>query len=164
MVFVFDTKACKQYGPQTMYAYVVVNGKRVIADDYKITLSADVTEDFSKLTAEERQQAPIMSIENTQIDLGKIAAGKKMKGSFTIKNSGTNALMIRRFYCSDSRVTAIGPKSVKAGQKGSVVKVEVNTVQDGKTMEPGKYARVLQVITNDPNQPRKNVTLTWVVE
>ena len=44
------------------------------------------------------------------------------------------------------------------------MKVEVNTVEDGKTMEPGKYARVLQVITNDPNQPRKNVTLTWVVE
>ena len=162
--FVFDTKACKQYGPQTMYAYVVVNGKRVIADDYKITLSADVTEDFSKLTAEERQQAPIMSIEHTQIDLGKVAAGKKLKGSFNIKNSGTNALLIRRLYCSDSRVVAIAPKSIKAGQKGNVLKVEVNTVQDGKTMEPGKYARVLQVITNDPNQPRKNVTLTWVVE
>ena len=147
-----------------MYAYVVVNGKRVIADDYKITLSADVTEDFSKLSAEERQQAPIMRIEHTQIDLGKVAAGKKLKGSFNIKNSGTNALLIRRLYCSDSRVVATAPKSIKAGQKGNVVKVEVNTVQDGKTMEPGKYARVLQVITNDPNQPRKNITLTWVVE
>ena len=98
------------------------------------------------------------------MDRLKIRGGKKLKGNFTIKNSGTNALLIRRLYCSDSRVVATAPKSIKANPKGSEVKVEVNTVQDGKTMEPGKYARVLQVITNDPNQPRKNITLTWVVE
>lgn len=164
LTFIFDTKACKQYGPQTLYAYVVVNGKEEQTDDYKITLTADVAEDFSSLSAEERQQAPIMSIENTQINLGTIAAGKKLKGQFSIKNSGTNPLLVRRVYCSDENVQAIAPKSIKAGQKGALVKVEINTLHNGKPMEAGKYARVLQVITNDPNQPRKNVTITWTVE
>ena len=162
--FIFDTKACKQYGPQTVYAYVVVNGKSIQTDEYKITLTADVMEDFSQMSAEARQQAPILSIENAQIDLGTVAAGKKLKGHFYIRNSGTNPLLIRRVYCSDESVVAIAPKSIKASHKLTPVKIEINTLQNGKTMEPGKYARVLQVITNDPNQPRKNVTITWTVE
>lgn len=162
--FVFDTKDCASYGPQTVYAYVVVNGERKIEDTYKITLRADVVEDFSTLTAEQRQQAPILNIENAHIDLGEVVAGKKLKGSFVIKNSGTNPLLLRRLYCSDERIAATGPKSIKASKNGATIKVEINTVAEGKTLEPGRYTRVLQVITNDPNQPRKSVTISWTVK
>lgn len=162
-VFIFDSKACNQYGPVDVYAYVVVSGKKQISDEYKITMKADIAEDFSTLTPEQRQQAPIFSMA-TQYDLGTVAAGKKLKSTISIKNSGTNPLAIRRVYSTDANVHCIAPKAIKASAKAGAIKVEINTLENGKPMEPGKYARQIQVITNDPNHPRHTATITWTVQ
>ena len=58
-VFVLDSKATKLYGPVEAYAYVVVDGKQQKTDAYKLTLKANIVEDFSKLSVEEKQQAPV---------------------------------------------------------------------------------------------------------
>lgn len=164
LVFIFDSKVCKNYGPTTLYAYVVVNGKQQHTDEYMITLRADVVEDFSTLTPAQRQNAPIMDMD-TQFDLGTVAAGKHLKGTISLKNSGTNALAIHRVYSSDQNVVCTAPKSVKASPKAATIKVDINTMDNnGKPMEPGKYARQILVITNDPNHPRHTVNLTWTVK
>ena len=163
LVFIFDAKVCKTYGPNTLYAYVVVNGQKQLTDDYKITLRADVVEDFSALTPAQRQQAPIMDMD-TQFDLGTVAAGKHLKTNISLKNSGTNALAIHRVYSSDENVVCTAPKAVKASPKAATIKVDINTMENGKPMEPGKYARQILVITNDPNHPRHTVNLTWTVK
>lgn len=163
LVFIFDAKAFKSYGPEVLYAYVVVNGKEELSEEYMITLRADVVEDFSNLTPAQRQQAPIMEMES-RYDLGKVAAGKVLRGNMSIKNSGVNALQIRRVYCSDSNIKFSTPKSVKASPKAANIKVEINTQHNGKAMEPGKYVRQVLIITNDPNRPRLTVNLSWTVE
>ncbi len=162
-VFVLDSKKCPLYGPVEVYAYVVVNGKQVIEDTYKITLKGEVTEDFSSLSAADRQNAPILEMDK-EFDLGTVAAGKKLKSTISLKNGGTNALLIHRVYSSDKTIECIAPKSVKASHKASTIRVEIATTADGKTMEPGNYARQLQVITNDPNQPKRFVTIRWTVK
>lgn len=158
-VFIFDAKVCPTYGPNEVYAYVVVNGKQLTTDEYKITLKADVIEDFNGLTPEERQQAPILEMP-TNFDLGQVAAGKKLRANLSIKNSGTNPLQIRRVYSADERIVCTAPKSLKASPKAGNIKVEVNTA----SLEPGTYSRQIQVITNDPNHPKHLVTLTWTVQ
>lgn len=163
LVFIFDAKVCKTYGPNTLYAYVVVNGQKQLTDDYKITLRADVVENFSNLTPAQRQQAPIMDMD-TQFDLGTVTAGKHLKANISLKNSGTNALAIHRVYSSDENVVCTAPKAVKASPKAATIKVDINTMENGKPMEPGKYARQILVITNDPNHPRHTVNLTWTVK
>lgn len=151
----FDAAASKVYGPQNYKLYVVVNGKRQTTDAYCIELVADVDEDFSQLTAEQRQNAPILEAQKS-VNLGEIAKGKKVKTAFNIKNAGADALLVRRAINADL-VNVVAPKSVKSG-KSAKVTLEVN----GK--EAGDYNRIITLITNDPKNPKQTINLTWTVK
>ena len=157
-VFVIDTKATKIYGPVEVSAYVVVNGKQELTDEYKLTIKAEIEEDFSGLTQEERQQAPIIEVPKT-IDMGTVAAGKVMKYMFPVKNIGVNPLEIRRVYTNDNTLSFKSGKAVKSGKKGSIT-VEINA----KDKEPGKYSRQVTILSNDFEHPKQVITLQWTVE
>ena len=156
--FIVDTKETKIYGPVEAYAYVVVDGKKELSDTYKLTVKADIVEDFSKLSVEEKQQAPIIELAN-ELEAGKAVAGKTIKYHFPIKNTGVNPLEVRRIYCADEHLTIKAPKAIKSGKKGAAT-VEINT----KGLTPGEYSRTLLVITNDYEHSQKKVTLKWTVE
>ena len=157
-IFFMDTKATKLYGPVEVYAFVGVDGKLEKTDDYKLTVKANIVEDFSKMTVEEKQQAPIIELAEEQ-NAGKIAAGKNLKFSFPVKNSGVNALEVRRAYAADNRLTVKQPKAIKSGKKGNVT-VDINT----KNLEPGAYSREVVIITNDYANPIKKVKVHFTVE
>ena len=157
-VFVLDSKATKLYGPVEAYAYVVVDGKQDKSEAYKLTIKANIVEDFSKLTVEEKQQAPIIELQAEQ-NAGKVAAGKNLKFYVPIKNSGVNALEVRRVYSTDANLTIKQPKAIKSGKKGNVT-VDINA----KNLEPGAYSREVVVITNDYANPIKKVKVNFTVE
>ena len=157
-VFAVETKDNKFYGPVEAYAYVVVDGKRDISETFKLTVKANIVEDFSNLTQEQKQQAPIIEVP-AEFNIGNVAAGKVVKYGFPIKNSGVNPLEVRRAYATDSRLTLKAPKPVKSGKKG-VVTAEINT----KGLEPGAYSREVVIITNDYVNPIKKVRLNFTVE
>ena len=157
-VFAIDTKNTKLYGPVEVLAYVVVDGKKDISDAFQLVIKADIEEDFSKLTSEQRQSAPILEVAN-EFDFGKIAAGKAVKFVFPVKNCGVRALEIHNIYCADKHLALKAPKPVKSGKKGAAA-VTIDT----KGQQPGSYSRQLLIVSNDCNQPRKKVTIKWTVE
>jgi len=157
-IFAIDSKATKLYGPVEVYAFVVVDGKRDISEAFQLTIKAEIVEDFSALTLEQRQQAPIIEIEK-DIDAGKIAAGKALKMVIPVKNSGVNPLEIRRAYNADEHLRIKTPKAIKSGKKGAIT-VDIDT----KGLEPGTYARQLLVISNDFEHSQKKITIRWTVE
>ena len=157
-IFSMNTANTKMYGPVELYAYVVVDGKKDISDTYKLTIKANIVEDFSNLTVEQKQQAPIIEVA-AEGNAGKIAAGKTVKYVFPIKNTGVNQLEIRRVYATDSHLNPKAPKPVKSGKKGAVA-VDINT----KGLNPGTYSREVVIITNDYVNPIKKVKINFVVE
>ena len=157
-IFAIDTKSPKLYGPVEAYAYVVINGKKAIEETYKLTIKANVEEDFSNLTAEEKMQAPIMETA-VEHNAGKIAAGKVHKFAFPIKNIGVNPLEVRRAYCADKNLVVKAPKAIKSGKKGAI-NLEINA----KNLTAGAYSREVVVITNDYANPVKRVKIAFVVE
>ena len=157
-IFAIDSKATKLYGPVEVYAFVVVDGKRDISEAFQLTIKAEIVEDFSDLTIEQKQQAPILEMEK-EFDAGKIAAGKTLKFVLPIKNSGVNPLEIRRVYNADNHLHIKTPKAIKSGKKGAVT-VEIDT----KDMQAGAYARQLLVISNDFEHSQKKITIRWTVE
>ena len=156
-ILAFDTKKTKLYGPIEETAYVVVDGKKNISEPFKLTVKADIVEDFSTLSLEDKQNAPIIEVAET-IDLGKVAAGKTEKKVFPIKNSGVNPLEIRRICSTDDHLRIKTPKAIKSGKKGAVA-VDI----DAKGLEPGAYTRQLLIISNDYEHSQKKVTLKWTV-
>lgn len=157
-VFVLDSKAAKLYGPVEVFAYVVVDGKKELSDTYKLSLKADIVEDFSQLTIEQKQNAPIIETA-AELNVGKIAAGKALKYMFPIKNSGVNPLEIRRIYSNEKSLVIKAPKSIKSGKKDKVT-LEISA----KGLEPGNYSRELTIITNDYQNPIKRVRINYTVE
>lgn len=157
-VFAIDSKNPKLYGPQEAYAFVVIDGKKEIDEAHKLTIKANVVEDFSGLTVEQKQQAPIIEVP-AEYNAGKVVKGKNLKFSFPIKNIGANPLEIRRVYAADKALNVKQPKAVKSGKKSNV-SVEINT----KNMTPGAYGREVVVITNDYLNPIKRVKINFVVE
>jgi hypothetical protein len=156
--FALQSNECPLFGPVTVEAYVMVNGKREINDTYKISLSANIKEDFSKLTVEQRQQAPIVEVAR-ELNLGTIAKGKKLIAKLTLTNAGVNPLLVRRVLMSNDNMQFVTPKAIKGGRKADI-KMEL----DVTTYEPAQYTRILTLITNDPNTPVINIKLNWVVE
>lgn len=157
-IFSLDSKGCKQYGPVEVSVYVVLNGKKDISETFRLVIKANIEEDFSNLSLQERQLAPIMETAES-VDLGTVAAGNAHKFAFPIKNIGVNPLEIRRAYCADKNVVVKAPKSIKSGKKGAI-NLEINA----KDMTAGAYSREIEIITNDPKQAKKHVTVTWKIE
>ena len=157
-IFVLDAAASKMYGPTEMYAYVVLDGKPQLDDDHKITIKANIVEDFSNLTDEQKQNAPIIDVLSEQT-ASKIAPDKIAKFYFPIKNVGINPLQIRRLYTNEKCFTIKAPRTINSGKKG-LVTVEIDT----KHMEPGKYSREVTIISNDYQTPIKNVRINFTVE
>ena len=158
-IFAADTKGSKLYGPVEVYAYVVIDGKKELTDDYKLTIKANIEEDFSNLTVEQKQNAPILELP-AEVNAGTFAAGKAHKFSFPLKNSGVNPLEIRRVYSPNDRIVVKStPKPIKSGKKGAVT-IEINA----KDLKPGAYSRELTVISNDYQNPIKKVTIHFTVQ
>jgi hypothetical protein len=139
--------------------YVMVNGEKKLTDEYAITLKADLKEDFSKMTVEERQQAPIVEYAATT-NLGTIKTGKKIASKITLSNVGLNPLVIRRVISNDKDINAYAPKSAIKGGKKADLKFDLNTAN----MAAGTYARVITLITNDPAHSVIRLRVEWVVE
>ncbi len=157
--FSLQTNECPLLGPINAKAYVMVNGKRDLSDNFAITLSANIREDFSKMTIADRQQAPILEVQR-EINLGNVSVGKKTTGKITIGNAGVNPLAIRRVIVNDAHITLTTPKgNIRNGKKADI-KVDLASAT---TDEPAQYSRVVTLITNDPNIPVVNIKLIWTV-
>jgi hypothetical protein len=96
ITFLSYSKNCQQWGPISDDFYLIVNGQKKFSEDNKLTLYANIVEDFSKLTVSERQNAPILDIPSTTLTLGTFKAGSKVTGKVLIKNIGKNELKIHR--------------------------------------------------------------------
>ena len=156
--FSLNTNVTKLWGPQTIPAYIVIDGKRDMSDEYRILLHFNITPDFSQLTVEEKQNAPIIEIED-KVEMGSVEAGKNMKFVLPVKNTGVNALEILRVYSNGEELTVKAPKAIKSGKKGAIT-IDINA----KELKPGTYTSDLNIISNDYQHAIKRIKVSWTVE
>ena len=155
----FNSQICPVWGEQKYSVYFVVNGVKQLTDEYRVSITADVEEDFSKLTAEQLQESPIATIEHS-IDLGTVAAGQKLAKKVQLKNAGVNPLVIRRVIAPKELKVATSKLTVKSG-KTADLKIEI---PDSKSLSAGSYSRQIEVITNDPKNSHIKISVKWKVE
>lgn len=149
----FFADQCPLYGSVKSEITLVINGQKM---EQKIQVTADVQEDFSALSPEQMAAAPIVDV-NSELNLGTFVAGKRQKASFNIANAGQNALMVRRIINENDKLNILASKAVKSGKKGAQ-KIDM------KPMEKGNYSSEITIITNDPKNPVRKVTLHWTIE
>ena len=111
-----------------------------------------VHEDFSRLTPEQRDNAPGVSADVRSVEFGVIdRGGKKTSRTFELTNTGRSPLIIRQLHCPDGCISAKAAKSeVKPGKK-----VQVTVTLDPQKLPGGQPLNTtLTIVTNSPADPR----------
>lgn len=158
--FSFNSNNVSEWGVISTFGTVVLDGKKIISDDVnRITFDADIVEDFSKMSIKEKRNAPILEIKSSNIYIGKIKKGKKVRGNIELKNVGEERLEVRRILNDNTEITLKPAKlSIKRG-KTEKIQLDIDT----KYIPKGDYKKVFTVITNDPMKSKVVYTVQFSV-
>lgn len=115
---------------------------------------ATVEEFFPKLSAEEKMNVPMMSLDKDLYDFGTVDQGVIVTGVFSITNIGVSVLEIRTIRsncaCAKARVAKTTISS------GETVDLQVMFDTSGRK---GNQMKMVTVFSNDPNNPTQTVVL-----
>lgn len=112
---------------------------------------AIVGEDFTTLTARQRDEAPLIDTDVTALDLRRISRDSKpLTRTFTITNRGKSPLLIRRISCPDKAVDIkFKADKIKPGKSAKVkVTVKPSLLGDAELLNSR-----INIIANDPDHP-----------
>jgi hypothetical protein len=126
--------------------------------DHRLTISADLQEDFSHLTVQDKAKAPKIEFESLVFDFGTLTQGESASSSFKFKNTGKSDLLIRKVKTSCG-CTAVAPED-KLVPAGGESKIDVTFRSRGKK---GKQNKTITVITNDPINPSSTLKVTGTI-
>ena len=104
-------------------------------------------------------KGPKIKFKEMSIDFGKVKQGKILTHVFVFKNEGDETLTIKRVRTSCGCTAAlVSNKDIAPGKEGEI-KVTLNTRGEG-----GKVAKYVQVESNDPSQPNKQLIVKAEIE
>jgi len=143
LIFTYDASKMDDWG----YVYEAIDLKTNDSQgtDKRISISADIQEDFSKT---DLKNAPVISFDKTTHDFGAIGQNEVKKTVFTITNNGKTDLLIHKAKASCG-CTATDPKK-------SLLKPNESTTIDvtySSGTQEGSQKKSVTVISNDPKTP-----------
>lgn len=149
----YDAPKRNDWGFLTDNFEILINGEKL--PNNLLTVSANISEDFSKLSAQELANAPAIAFSETVFDFGSVTEGTPVDHEFKFTNNGKTDLIIRKVKASCG-CTSVDPdvKIIKPGQS-SVIKASFHTNNYN-----GRQTKMVTVISNDPKNA--NVSLRIV--
>lgn len=172
ITILFNAKEEKKLGRLTAEIPVTVTpeGQKKGAEG-SFRISANVIDDFSKMTSSERADAPVISLSSDWINFGKmkesaLAQGfkdkvmstlspRKVSQTLEITNQGKSTLHIRSITCDDQRVEISGGKREIKPDATATFKVTLRPKEFKSKME-----EVINIISNDPANPVRLIKIT----
>jgi hypothetical protein len=131
---------------------LTLNGESVPSN--VISLTANVKEDFSKLTAEEFTSSAVAVFDTTAFDFGSVPGNSKVEHEFILTNKGKSDLYVRKVSASCGCTVVQPSKTMIPPGDSTVIKVTYNTQGHN-----GADKKAITVITNDP---RKSKSILWI--
>lgn len=156
IIVLFDTNKQNDWGFVIERVRVQLNGESPQGN--LLSISANIEEDFSKLTEEELAKAPKIVFEEMSKDFGTIDEGNPVEHEFVFTNKGESDLIIRKIKASCG-CTTVAPKVtvIKPGESSSL---SASFRTKGYS---GRQSKSITVITNDPKQSSVVLRLTGTV-
>lgn len=151
----YDATKNQGWGNVSDMIKVKLNGE--VQQNVFYYVSANLVEDFSKLSKEELENAPVFKVEQTTVDLGKIAGATANEVEFKFTNKGKNDLILRniRSSCGCTAVQqGVQGQGIKPGESSSIKA----TFNSGSYK--GKVTKAIYVYTNDPKNSEVVLMLT----
>lgn len=151
LIFSIDTRAAHTWGTAVFSATPVINGKKA---DKTIQIKATILEDFSRMSKEELDKAPLPIFSKSSYNFGKVKSGTVVKASFDYRNVGRNDMIIRQVQYSDNGISATYKENTSPNGASSIV-----STLDTKGMS-GEKNLIITIITNSPTRPIINLIIS----
>ena len=138
---------------------IKING--VVQENVFLYVSANLVEDFSKLTSTELSNAPVFILVSTTFDIGKMPAATSKEVEFKFTNEGKSDLVIRNIKAT------CGCTAIQQGSQGTAVKPgETSSIKAtfNSGGYKGKVTKTIYVYSNDPKNSDVVLMLTADVE
>ena len=148
----YDPGKIDDWGFRMDRVRVKVNGAH-IPHNY-LVVSAKIMEDFSGLTARERENAPHVSFESTTHDFGSVDRRAQVEHVFRFKNTGKNPLKIRKIRATCGCTTIRPEKTVIPPGERSSFKAILNV-----GTRKGQLHKSIYFISNDPQNSNLRLSL-----
>ena len=145
----------RDYGKREDSFYIVTNPKDKSNPNNRINLSANITEDFSRLSADQVENAPIAAFSENRLNFGKMTRGTSKLMTLTLANNGKSPLHIRKII-PDYDGLKITPANMIIGP-GKIIRIHV--VFNAGTFD-GNVVQRFTIITNDPKSSVNRLFVT----
>lgn len=150
-----NTKAQKNWGTVKYRANLVLNGKKISSDIIEVQVR--ILDNFSNLTKEDIDQAPLPMANNSAVNFGTVKAGTEISETFELKNLGRRVLQLYKYDSNHEGVTVSHPASVNPG---AAAKIEIEANTKGVS---GDVIYQITFVTNSPSRPVFNLLLSGSV-
>lgn len=146
LILTYNAPQKNDYGYSYENLVLSVNGSKQYSN--RLSIVADLKEDFSRLTPKERANAPAAVVDKPEISFGDLPRGEKADCDFQLTNAGKSPLIIRKTHasCGCTAVT-LGQNEIRPGQSTTI---RATFDSKGKS---GRQYKTITVITNDPQHP-----------
>jgi hypothetical protein len=141
----YDASKKSDWGFVSDQIYVIFNGERKYNN--RLTVSATIAEDFSKMSEKDLKNAPALEVDNKVFEFGVVSQSQKVEHDYIITNKGKDNLIIRKVKASCGCTAVTPEKTILA--KGESTKIHVSFDPRGKS---GRQNKTITIISNDPKQ------------
>jgi hypothetical protein len=152
--YTINTAAVEKWGNTTYSAYLVCNGAKASTP---ISIECMILDNFSNLTKEEKNRAPMVLAENSSFNFGTVKRGEKVKAAFNLRNTGHSFLKYHKIEAKPE-IQINSRAGLNPGEKTTL-----EAVLDTKNCS-GEVIYTLTLVTNSPNRPLVNLFITGTVE
>ncbi len=154
----YNIAKATNWGPFMDYIDVFINGSKV--NEKQLMVFANLIEDFSAMTMQERMAAPIAEVVPNRLDLGKISKGEKKTCVFKLKNAGNSPLYIRYIdtFSPEFLTASYSSLAIPTG-KSVDINIELNT----SNLPEITFQKRIELVTNDPSVPKQYLTLLFEI-
>ena len=156
----YDATKNQGWGNVNDMVKIKING--VVQENVFLYVSANLVEDFSKLTGAELMNAPVFKLASTTFDIGKMPPATAKEVEFKFTNDGKSDLFIRNIRatcgCTAIQQGSTQGTGIKPGESSSIKA----TFNSGGYK--GKVTKTIYVHTNDPKNSEVVLMLTADVE
>ncbi len=136
---------------------LLVNG--LALPNNRISITANIKEDFSKLSSSDMEAAPRVEFDSQHFDFGSMVSDAVVEHEFKLTNTGKSDLFIRKVSASCG-CTAVQPaKTQIIPGESTTIKVLFNAAG-----REGNQKKAITVITNDPKRSKAILWINGIVE
>ena len=150
-----DSDKLQQLGLNNTSVYLSRYMGDKISEDNEIQISAILLPDFSKMTEEEKENAPELFLAESSVDFGSLKEKSKATHTIIVTNKGKSNLLFEQVQVFNKAVSvSLGNRVLKPGAS---TKLKISVTPKYLKREKGR-PRVL-LITNDPSQPKTVINI-----